>query len=378
MIHTVEFRNFKALRHVKLDLERFTVLVGPNASGKTSILEGLCYLTRRSEQTAQPTISFQENPSSVWTRGAKEPIVIALEADEGSCKVEFTPAGFVPNSIPESPLESSSPTSWKYQAFNSKDKIGIWQPGMAAIPELVASFLRLESRRLAIPSIGRESEPRVSWDGEGLASALVYMRLNRPKTFDQLLALLRMVCPYVEGIRFGRVETHKNERETFLSEQGVQQELTVKRAYWADEILFDMKAAPNIPARMVSDGTLLILGLLAVIMGPDHPKLILLDDLDHGLHPRAQRDLVALLRKLLDQDPELQIVASTHSPYLLDQLEPKEVRLTTRLDDGSVACARLDEHPDFEKWKEAMTPGEFWSMVGEKWVGERQLEAAGS
>ncbi len=49
---------------------------------------------------------------------------------------------------------------------------------------------------------------------------------------------------------------------------------------------------------------------------------------------------------------------------------PEEIRLTTLKDDGSVACARLDEHPEFEKWKETMAPGEFWSMVGEKWVAE--------
>lgn len=378
MIHTVEFRNFKALRHVKVDLERFTVIVGPNASGKTSILEGLYSLMRRSEQAARPSISLQENPSAVWTRGAKEPIAIALEADEGSCKVEFTPTGFVTSSTPESPLQPMLPTSWKHQAFNSKDKLRIWQPGMAAFPELAASFLRLETRQLAVASIGRESEPRVSWDGEGLASALVYMRLNRPRSFDQLLAYLRMVCSYVEGIRFGRVEILKHEREILLTEQGGQQELTLKRAYWADEIIFDMEGAPNIPARMASDGTLLVLGLLAVMMGPDNPKLILLDDLDRGLHPRAQRDLVALLRKLLDQDPELQIVATSHSPYLLDELEPEEVRMTTRREDGSVACSKLIEHPDFEKWKNEMRPGELWSLFGEKWVGERQAEAVGS
>jgi predicted ATPase len=126
---------------------------------------------------------------------------------------------------------------------------------------------------------------------------------------------------------------------------------------------------------MVSDGTLLVLGLLTVLVGTDdRPHLILLDDLDHGLHPKAQRDLVALLRKLLEQKPEMQIVATTHSPYLLDHLSPDEVRLTTRRSDGSVACARLDEHPDFGHWKEAMTPGEFWSMVGEKWVAERQVQ----
>ena len=170
-----------------------------------------------------------------------------------------------------------------------------------------------------------------------------------------------MFVRYVEGIRFKR------------KLQGIKGGLA-----WGEELILDLEGAPDIPARIVSDGALLVLGPLAVMMGADHPKLILLDDLDHGLHPRARRDLVTLLRKLFEQDPALQFVATSHSPHLLDQLEPKEVRLTTRLKDGSVACARLDEHPNFEKWKEAMTPGEFWSVVGEKWVGERKLEVVGS
>ncbi len=63
MIRRVEFRNFKGLREVDLDLERFTVLVGPNASGKTSVLEGIYYLTRAGSTLAQiscslPGISF--------------------------------------------------------------------------------------------------------------------------------------------------------------------------------------------------------------------------------------------------------------------------------------------------------------------------------
>jgi hypothetical protein len=32
--------------------------------------------------------------------------------------------------------------------------------------------------------------------------------------------------------------------------------------------------------------------------------------------------------------------------------------------------AKLSDHSDFEKWKDEMTPGEFWSTVGEKWVAD--------
>jgi ABC-type multidrug transport system ATPase subunit len=146
----------------------------------------------------------------------------------------------------------------------------------------------------------------------------------------------------------------------------------VRRDYVGDALVFDLVGAPDIPGQMVSEGTLLVLGLLAVFLGPGHPDLLLLDDLDRGLHPRAQQDLITLLRRLLEQHPEKQIVATTHSPFLLDGLNAQEIRLTTLREDGSVACGRLVEHAQFEKWKDTMTPGELWSVFGEKWVSERQ------
>jgi AAA15 family ATPase/GTPase len=46
MIRKTSIRNFKSLRDVCIDLKRFTVFVGPNASGKSSILQGLNLLCR--------------------------------------------------------------------------------------------------------------------------------------------------------------------------------------------------------------------------------------------------------------------------------------------------------------------------------------------
>ncbi len=120
-----------------------------------------------------------------------------------------------------------------------------------------------------------------------------------------------------------------------------------------------------------------MLGLLKILMGGDRPDLILLDDIDRGLHPKAQREVVGLLRLVLEQNPGLQIVATTHSPYLVDNLRPEEVRLTTLGDDGTVSIAGLIDHPDFDRWKDEMAPGEMWSLFGEKWVGELAKNAEG-
>ena len=34
-------------------------------------------------------------------------------------------------------------------------------------------------------------------------------------------------------------------------------------------------------------------------------------------------------------------------------------------------CAALAKHPQFKKWKDEMTPGEMWSLFGEKWLVEQ-------
>ena len=112
----------------------------------------------------------------------------------------------------------------------------------------------------------------------------------------------------------------------------------------------------------------MIVGLLTVLLGLDRPKTLLMDDLDHGLHPLAQENLIGLIKKIMERFPELQILATAHSPYLLDHLEPQEIRLMTTNSDGHAVCGRLNDHPEFERWKDEMAPGEMWSYFGEKWL----------
>jgi predicted ATPase len=206
-------------------------------------------------------------------------------------------------------------------------------------------------------------------DGEGLASVLAYMALNQPAEFATIIGSLRSVVPIVRTLRFPRARVVRNESEIISIDQN-KHSFARQQEYWGNAIEFDMEGARGIPANMVSEGTLLVLGLLTVLMGPNRPRLLLLDDLDRALHPKAQEQVIGLLRTLLERQPELQIVATSHSPYLLDHLKPEEVRLTALTDDGYATVGRLDAHPLFEKWKEEMAPGEFWSMVGEKWLAD--------
>jgi predicted ATPase len=378
MIEHVEFRNFKGLRHVNLDLERFTVLVGPNASGKTSILEGMHYLTQLASRLPNEVFEVSRGvPFVIYTRGGEGPMELSIiNRGGGRVRLEATHHGPIPEDIFHPQLASQHSDKWSFQIARYIPDLegGKWASvnGSALSGLFPATVsLRLDARRLAEPSYVPNPKPQMQSDGEGLPSVVAHMAGNRPREFARLKRAMRSVLPSVKHIRTDRVSVVRAEQQLDYRDGGTNF-VRVEREYVGDGLIFDLKGAPNIPARMSGEGTVLVLGLLTVLMGPASPKLILLDDLDHGLHPKAQRDLIVQLRKIMEQNPELQIVASTHSPYLLEEVKAEEVRLTTLQADGSVACARLDEHPEFEKWKDEMTPGEFWSFVGEKWVAERQ------
>ncbi len=134
------------------------------------------------------------------------------------------------------------------------------------------------------------------------------------------------------------------------------------------ELIFDMAGAKEIPAHSVSEGTLLALALLTLLWSPDCPNLVLLDDIEQGLHPKAQRELIGQIRQILAQRPGLQIVLTSHSPYIVDELEAEEVWLLATDAEGVAQAKRLSDHPDARRVLEVLTTGEFWSAEGEDWV----------
>lgn len=124
----------------------------------------------------------------------------------------------------------------------------------------------------------------------------------------------------------------------------------------------------SVPAEGLSEGTLYALGLVVSLDWTEGPKLLLTDDLDKGLHPAAQAEIVSVLCKVQAEDPELQIVATTHSPYLLQEFDHSEVRVMTRGPDGFARCRNLVDHPEYGAWKDALNAGAYWSAVGEDWI----------
>jgi predicted ATPase len=350
MISTVAIKNFKCLRDVEIELEQFTVFVGPNASGKSSILQGLDLLCR----AFRSNVGGVENElSQAVSRNSNGPVELLSKSGETWYRYRT----HSPSTPPQPTFIPQANWSGEGRGVITDLAGGDWrqwnphQIDPAAPPPSV--LLRLEASKLVQPHPSSHDPTVMAPDGAGLHTALANMALNDPDSWQALQANLRRIIPSIRRLRHTKtIQMHQ-----------------------PASLLFDTVGADSLPATQVSEGTLLVLGLLAALHAPDRPSLVLLDDLDRGLHPKAQKELISLLRGLLETNPDLEILATTHSPYMLDCMGTNEVRITFLGDDGATVCAALTSHPKFKKWKDEMTPGEMWSLFGEKWLVEQEAPA---
>ena len=123
----------------------------------------------------------------------------------------------------------------------------------------------------------------------------------------------------------------------------------------------------SIPATRLSDGTLRYLCLLAVLLHPEPPSLIGIEEPELGLHP----DLLPGLADLLVEASErTQLIVTTHSDVLVDALtERPESIVVCEKHDGQTGMRRLDK-ADLAKWLKDYRLGDLWTsgeLGGNRW-----------
>lgn len=360
MLTEVRFDNYKALASAIVPLSRLTVLVGANGAGKSTALEGIetVALASRDDEGAA-RVSRLPGADRLATGGRGDVVLTGRYQQDGavfeasllvqaSAHRRLTLAHVRASGAPHGQSADLSDAAQTQDLFRKQSS--------CAHHRNIRRF-QLSVPALRAPSLQKESRPRMGDDGAGLGTVLASLLKADRDAFAALEADLTRVVPQVRRVA---VESAKTESSSV----------------YGDLAAVDIRDIGRITAPDLSEGTLLTLALLAELHSPQAPGILLLDDIDRGLHPRAQKDLLGCLRRLMEVRPELQIVATSHSPYLLDGLEPEEV-VVLALDDRSRAHARsLAEHPDRVRLQGLLGTGEFWASVGEDWVVEEKPDAA--
>jgi predicted ATPase len=204
-----------------------------------------------------------------------------------------------------------------------------------------ASVLRSALRDAAFldirPSLMRDYRPtkagQLGTSGENVSPVLYALKEKDSSRFEDIVDWLGELCaPVVEAIDFDK--TKLDEVMFFLVEKGGRQ----------------------ISARSVSDGTLRFLGELVALLTCSEGSLVVLEEPDVGLHPSRIHLLSELLEDIAKRR-RIQILATTHSPSLLAHLSSEALAAVIAFgrdpENGWSVCSRLGDLEHFESLRDS-------------------------
>lgn len=325
MVKSVVVHDFKCLSTVQVELEPLTVLIGKNDTGKTSFLEaiGCLALAKPPESLAQrANFVFGNNPNVL-------PDLIRHGTGPRSCAMK---ASMTDGGVREAVLSA--------RGFAIRNQV----PNHSHLENVQFPYRFDLDKLRAAAQVGALKKEPLPPDGEHLAAAVDRLPYKR---FTQLQNELMARIPLIQELR----------------------PTTVESAPGMKEIWFDVKGAGPVPGRQMSDGVMLVLAILTVLYDENAPKLIMLEEPETGIHPKQLERLVEAFKGISAQG--IQIILSTHSPYLLDFVPRECVRVFTRGADGEVVVKPLS---DVEEIRDMMSRG---FSLGEAWYNSDEDDIAG-
>jgi len=383
-IESLKVSNFRALREVELkDLTPLTVLLGPNGSGKSTVFDVFAFLSECFELGLRRAWDKRGRAKELKTRGGEGPVTIEIKYREpgyplityhlavderqgGPVVVEEwlrwkrgshgQPFRFLDYREGHGRAVSGEQPDEKDKRIDiplkSPDLLAVnalgqfaEHPRVAALREFITgwyvSYLSTEGGR-GQPEAGPQE--RLTKTGENLANVIQHLAERHPDRLERIFHVLRQRVPRIE-----RVLAEPMPDGRLL--------LQIKDAPFSHPVL----------ARFASDGTLKMLAFLLLLYDPDPPPFIGIEEPENFLHPRLLPELAEECRAATSGT---QLIVTTHSPFFLNALQPREVRVLWRDENGYTQTQRASDLPGVGEFVEhGALLGHLW-MEGQLGVGD--------
>jgi predicted ATPase len=357
VLENITIKNFKSIRDQTLELGALNVFIGANGAGKSNLVEAfrlvreiagrrlaayslkrgldrLLYLGRKGSAFIEISLEFGENNIG---NGYE---IRLVPSDDGALIVDYETVAFHRREQYPDPYVIS---------INSGSKEAV----LATSAEPVARFVNkdVDSYRLyhfhdtsdsaAIKSAGALEDNRfLRPDASNLAAFLYLLQQQHSGYFRNIEDTVRQIAPFFERFNLAPSRLSPDKIQLEWKQQGT-------------DAYFD--------AASLSDGTLRFMCLTTLLLQPELPRLVLLDEPELGLHPAA----ITLLASLLSSaSTRTQVLVATQSVTLVNQFGPDSVWTVEREDNQSVF--RHLGNQDLGKWLEEYQDYEGYGL-GELW-----------
>lgn len=345
-IENIHIQNFRGIEDLKIDLHpQFNLLIGENGSGKTAILEAM----------AVGIGAFFSGMPGVNSRHIRDADLRYFKSPEGSHEYAFKTRVDVKGRVDKEQI------SWYKEREGEKgsNKMGK-RSSIRAVSEDLNKAIR-DSRRkeyLNLPVLAYYSTARLWKEGRENKKDEEKKVKNLPSRYRGYKDALEIKSTFsimLDWFKAKFLEKATNNETSFQLEcvkdviiKNIPDAKNIKWIFDKDKIqtlYIVFKDETEIPFHFLSDGYRNLLAIFAdlayrcVTLNPHFGKeanfktegVVMIDELDLHLHPAWQQDIV---KKLKNSFPEVQFVATTHSPFILQEMDDNEVyKINSTADD---------------------------------------------
>ncbi|GAB2597893.1 AAA family ATPase [Spirosoma areae] len=351
MIKEIAIQNFKSIKELKLDLKPINVLIGPNGAGKSNFVsffsfvyaiydkqlttytsdkggaDRVLHLGRRVSQQLGGRLNFSDiNRYAFWlSPNEQNSFFFSDEYDEYNLsKGDVGYSGWSMDSYGRGHIES------KLHDLTS--------PRVNYVKKYLESFrvyhFHNTSKSAPLKQTARVDDNRfLRSDGSNIAAFLYKLQQENALVYNRIEAVIKLIAPYFE-----RFDLQPN--GNFI------------RLNWRQK-----NTDIYLDASDLSDGTIRFIALCTLLLQPQLPETILIDEPELGLHPYAITILAELIQGVAHQ--KKQLIMSTQSVNLIDKFSPDDIIVVDNVANES-RFRRLDEQ-SLEAWLEEYSIGELWN-----------------
>lgn len=368
MIERIKIHGFKSIRELDLPLRPLNILIGPNGVGKSNFISFFKLLNQLYEQRLKNYVAESGYMNALLFFGAKHTERISglvdfnntntysfeLKSDAASEAIlekEYDQYNYISDT-------EKRYANWSYHYWTRVGRESTIKNDSSYRAKHMKRFLQSfkiyhfhdTSATAAIkrPSLVEDVE-RLYEDGRNLAAFLYFLQNKHEKSFRQIEKAVQSVAPFFQ--RFNLYPSPNNKQYV---------QLVWKSTDDSEQNFF---------AAQLSDGTLRFMALATLLLQPEPPATILIDEPELGLHPFAIGKLAALLQKVSGRS---QVIISTQSVELLNHFEPDDVVVVEQEasahDNGQQSgpppprqsvFRRLDKD-ELARWLENYSLGDLW------------------
>lgn len=355
MITKLHIKGYKSIRDQEVDLKAINILIGGNGIGKTNFISSFSLMRSLYDKELQSyvlkkggadTLLYMGKKQTQWIlldflfqRGAfQNRYIVNLQEAQDQLLVESAQTAFY------------AAGKWHFQTCDKyvkevsiqEDRSGqAWYVNPLMKQFNVFHFHDAGDNSPMKSFSSLHDNAYLKRDGSNIAAFLYFLQEKHPKHFRRIEKTIESVSPFFDSF---------NLAPSRLNEEMIRLEWKQKGA---EDTYFN--------AYQLSDGTLRFICLATLLMQPEPPATIIIDEPELGLHPMAINKLAAMIRKA---SVKSQVIISTQSVNLVDNFDAEDI-IVVDMKDKASWFRRLDSE-QLGVWLEEYSMGEIWekNLIG--------------